>query len=80
VVALQALAAYAVLTSGDDNLNIDISIAVDDFSHQFDTITSDNSILLQSVQVCTILAFAACLFGLEFLFFSLSASKGHWNG
>ncbi|ELU17719.1 hypothetical protein CAPTEDRAFT_165779 [Capitella teleta] len=49
VVALQALAGFAALTNGE-NLNVDVTVSVGDFSHNFDTITWENSLTLQSVE------------------------------
>jgi len=51
VVALQALAEYAALTSGNDaTQNLEVTVAADTLTHSF-TITSLNALVLQSVQV-----------------------------
>jgi len=51
VVALQALAEYAALTSGiNARQNMAISLTADTLTHSF-TITSSNALVLQSVQV-----------------------------
>jgi hypothetical protein len=52
VVALQALAEYAILIpilSSEKQLSI--SLTADSFSYQYQTITNDNSLVLQSVEV-----------------------------
>jgi len=51
VVALQALAEYAALTSGNnDQQNLMITVTADTLSHTF-SVTQTNSLILQSVQV-----------------------------
>lgn len=52
MVALQALAEYAILIpilSSEKQLSI--SLTADSFSYQYQTITNDNSLVLQSVEV-----------------------------
>jgi len=52
VVALQALAEYAALTSGNnDRQNLVIAVTADTLTHRFTTITALNALVLQSVQV-----------------------------
>ena len=52
MVALQALAEYAALTSGNnDRQNLIIAVTADTLTHRFTTITALNALVLQSVQV-----------------------------
>ena len=61
VVALQALAEYAALTSGNDpTQNLAITVAADTLTHSF-TITSLNALVLQSVQVLYVTLFYSLL-------------------
>jgi len=57
VVALQALAEYAALTSGNNaQQNLSITVTADTLSHSF-TINADNALVLQSVQVLCVTYF-----------------------
>ena len=57
MVALQALAEYAALTSGiNARQNLAISVRADTLTHSF-TITSANALVLQSVQVQFVILF-----------------------
>jgi CD109 antigen len=52
VVALQALAAFAALTSGSSGAqNLHITLTADTLTHLFTTITHVNALVLQSVQI-----------------------------
>ena len=54
MVALQALAEYAALTSGNtDRQNLAVSVTADSLTHRF-TITAANALVLQSVQVISV--------------------------
>ena len=53
--ALQALAEFAALTSGDGSLSMNVNIKAGDLNHDFDTITQTNAIVLQSIEVVLVI-------------------------
>ena len=60
VVALQALAEYAALTSGNNaRQNLAITVTADRLTHSF-SITAANALVLQSVQVLRVTHFIVC--------------------
>lgn len=59
VMALMALSKFAALTSGSDQLNMDVSIMTDTgVSFNFDRLTQTNAIVMQTYEV---LVLAFCL-------------------
>ena len=79
VIGLQSLAAFAAMVGASDSMDMEVSITAGSQSHRFETITSDNALILQCYEVGNIVSDTLYYSHLHVYFMSTNCNYSHYT-